>query len=43
VVFKVVNETGDWLGSIRFTDRDGKPVPGIRVTLDPGDEPLATP
>jgi len=43
VVFKVVNETGGWQGSIRFTDRDGQPVPGIRVTLDPGDEPLAAP
>jgi WD40 repeat protein/serine/threonine protein kinase len=43
VVFKVVNETGGWQGSIRFTDRDGQPVPGLRVTLDPGDEPLATP
>lgn len=43
LVFKVVNETGAWQGSIRFTDRDGQPVPGIRVTLDPGDEPIATP
>ena len=36
LVFKVVNETGDWLGSIRFTDAAGQPLKGIRVTLDPG-------
>jgi eukaryotic-like serine/threonine-protein kinase len=35
LVFKVVNETRDWLGSIRFTDAAGQPVKGIRVTLSP--------
>lgn len=35
LVFKVVNEEWDWLGSIRFTDAAGQPVKGIRVTLDP--------
>jgi len=35
LVFKVVNETRDWKGSIRFTDAQGNPVKGIRVTLDP--------
>ena len=35
LVFKVVNETGDWKGSIRFTDAQGNPVKGIKVTLDP--------
>jgi hypothetical protein len=34
-VFKVVNETSDWVGSIRFTDAQGNPVKGIKVTLDP--------
>jgi hypothetical protein len=33
LVFKVVNELGDWLGSIRFTDAAGQPVKGIQVTL----------
>jgi len=33
LVFKVVNETGDWQGSVRFTERDGKPVPGLEVTV----------
>jgi len=35
LVFKVVNETGDWQGSIRFADGAGQPVKGIRVTLTP--------
>jgi WD40 repeat protein/serine/threonine protein kinase len=32
LVFKVVNETFQWKGSIRFTDTAGRPVKGIRVT-----------
>jgi hypothetical protein len=35
VVFKVVNTTGDFLGSVHFTDADGHPLKGIRITLDP--------
>jgi WD40 repeat protein len=35
LVFKVVNFTSLWQGSIRFTDAEGKPVKGIRVTLTP--------
>jgi hypothetical protein len=35
VVFKVVQEYGPWAGSVHFTDRDGNPVKGIKVTLDP--------
>jgi WD40 repeat protein len=35
LVFKVLNSTGGWVGSIRFTDAAGAPVRGIRVTLDP--------
>jgi WD40 repeat protein/tRNA A-37 threonylcarbamoyl transferase component Bud32 len=35
LVFKVLNETNDWLGSIRLTDASGQPVKGIRVTLTP--------
>ena len=35
LVFKVVNETRDWKGSIRFTDAAGQPLKGIKVTLDP--------
>jgi hypothetical protein len=36
VVFKVVNYGNVWKGSMRFSDRDGKPLNGIQVTLDPG-------
>jgi hypothetical protein len=36
LVFKVANESGGWGGSVRFTDAAGRPVKGIRVTLDPG-------
>jgi hypothetical protein len=28
LVFKVVNGVGDWAGSVRFVDADGKPVSG---------------
>jgi hypothetical protein len=35
LLFKVVNETADWKGSIRFTDAQGDPVKGIQVTLKP--------
>jgi eukaryotic-like serine/threonine-protein kinase len=35
LVFKVVNQTDGWRGSVRLTDADGKPLKGIRVTLDP--------
>jgi WD40 repeat protein len=36
VVFKVVNDTTEWLGSVRFTDARGQPVEGIKATLNPG-------
>ena len=35
VVFNVVNGTGGWQGSVRFTDASSQPIKGIRVTLDP--------
>ena len=35
LVFKVVNGMGYWKGSIRFTDAQGNPVKGIKVTLNP--------
>jgi len=35
LVFKVVNEGAYWQGSIRFTDAQGNPVKGIKVTLTP--------
>jgi hypothetical protein len=36
VVFKVVNDTTEWLGSLRFTDASGQPVKGIKVALTTG-------
>jgi hypothetical protein len=36
LVFKAVHEFGEWRASIRFTDAQGNPVRGIKVTLDPG-------
>jgi hypothetical protein len=33
LVFKVVNESFEWKGSIRFMDKDDKPVRGFRVGL----------
>jgi hypothetical protein len=36
VVFKVVNDTTEWLGSVRFTDASGQQVKGIKVVLIPG-------
>ncbi len=35
LVFKVVNETQFWKGSLEFKDAQGNQVNGIKVTLDP--------
>jgi hypothetical protein len=35
IVFKIVNEKVDWSGCLRFTDKDGKPIKNIKVTLQP--------
>jgi eukaryotic-like serine/threonine-protein kinase len=35
LLFKVVNETSDWQGSVRFTDATGQPVKGIKTQLAP--------
>jgi hypothetical protein len=35
IVFKVVNEGGDWSGCARFTDKDGKPATGLTLGLIP--------
>jgi hypothetical protein len=35
IVFKIVNETADWSGCLRFTDKDGEPVKNIKVRLKP--------
>lgn len=43
IVFKIVNEKVDWSGCLRFTDKNGKPVKNIEVTLKPGDKAAANP
>jgi hypothetical protein len=35
IVFKVVNEIGDWAGCARFVDKDGRPVTGLTLGLTP--------
>jgi hypothetical protein len=33
VVFKVVNNAGEWQGAARFVDKDGKPLAGLKAQL----------
>jgi len=33
VVFKVVNNSGEWKGAARFFDKDGKPLTGLKAQL----------
>jgi len=33
IVFKVINAGGEWSGCARFTDKDGKPLKGLKVEL----------
>ena len=35
LIFKIVNEKMDWSGCLRFTDKDGKPITDLKVTLKP--------
>ncbi len=35
IVFKVINETNNWQGSLRFKDKAGKPVTALKVALAP--------
>jgi hypothetical protein len=35
IVFKVINETNNWEGCLRFKDKDGKPVTGVVVKTTP--------
>jgi hypothetical protein len=35
LVLKVVNEGGPWHGCARFTDREGRPIEGLRVSVMP--------
>jgi hypothetical protein len=35
LLFKVVNETGQWEGCARLVNDSGRPVQGLRVKLTP--------
>lgn len=35
VVFKVINDSNNWQGCIRFADKDGKPLKGLKTKLAP--------
>jgi hypothetical protein len=35
VVFKVINDSNNWQGCIRFTNKDGKPLSGLKIKLAP--------
>ncbi len=35
LVLKVINEGNNWQGCARFTAREGRPVPGLRIALAP--------
>ena len=35
VVFKIINEQGNWQGSMRFLDKAGAPVKDLRIKLSP--------
>ena len=35
IVFKVVNEKNNWQGCLRFTDKSGAPLKGLKVALSP--------
>ena len=35
IVFKIINETNSWQGSLRLTDMAGKPLKGLKVRLSP--------
>jgi hypothetical protein len=35
VVLKVINEENNWQGSLRFMDKDGKPVTDLKIEMKP--------
>ena len=35
IVFKVINESADWSGCLRFTDKQDKGFPNLKITLSP--------
>ena len=35
IVFKIINETNSWQGSMRLTDLSGAPLKGLKIRLAP--------
>lgn len=35
ILHKVINESNDWQGALRFVDKDGKAVTGLKIRLEP--------
>ena len=35
IVFKIINESNSWQGSMRLTDMAGKPLKGLKIKLSP--------
>lgn len=35
IIFKVINESNSWQGSMRLTDMAGKPLKGLKIKLSP--------
>jgi hypothetical protein len=35
LVFKVINDTNDWAGCIRFIGKDGQPIQNLKISLAP--------
>ncbi len=35
IIFKVINESNSWQGSMRLTDMAGKPLQGLKIKLSP--------
>ena len=35
IVFKIINEQGNWQGAMRFLDKDGAPVKNLKIKLSP--------
>jgi len=35
IVFKIINEQGNWQGAMRFLDKSGAPLKGLKIKLSP--------
>jgi hypothetical protein len=35
IVFKIINEQGNWQGAMRFLDKAGAPLKDLKIKLSP--------